>query len=208
MAGPISHVVFAEKAAHSFLNVEDEPQFIVGNLFPDIRYLDVVDRRSSHSEGVTIADIQRESDSFKAGVLLHSLVDETREGRVTKSNVYKLLPNSPLISVALKICEDMKLYDCTPNWQTYINYMDLILTQELDYGVAKSDIRRWHDINIDLFTNPSITEYGRLLAKIGFDKSQINEVLELVGYINAHKVVELYLDDLHSDFRSLLETGA
>ena len=124
MAGPISHVVYAKLALQSFLDVADKKRFIIGTLFPDIRYLGHINRHATHATDVKLADVRAESDSFKAGMLFHALVDETRHAFVTNHHAYSILSKSRFTTIALKMCEDKQLHSKIKNWQHYTKILD------------------------------------------------------------------------------------
>ncbi len=147
MAGPVAHIVCALALLNSgALKIEDKQAFLVGTSFPDIRYLGVIKREQTHKHDVTWQDIQNESDSFKAGMLLHSLVDRIREEYMMEHNVYNLVPKFPFFSQSLKLYEDMLIYNSMDEWQLISSYFNEILSSERAFGIKEQDIKRWHQI--------------------------------------------------------------
>ena len=78
MATPITHVVLAAKIFDNIFKDKIKKDFFIGSLFPDIRYLKVIDRDKSHFENLKLKDLKND-DSFLAGVKFHSIVDIARE---------------------------------------------------------------------------------------------------------------------------------
>ncbi len=132
MAAPVVHIVLAI----AFLsgpaqNVRvNEKEFILGTSFSDIRYIARgVKREVTHIPRVKFKDVYgqlKAGNSFWAGVLFHSLVDEMREWYMTemvkkkrcclccrwpwgKRGVYSYVPESIWIAHCLKFNEDIRL---------------------------------------------------------------------------------------------------
>lgn len=151
MAAPIAHIFLAiQMLAGPFNGLYNEKDFIVGTSFPDIRYLKVVARTKTHFTNVTLQDILQERNSFKAGMLFHSLVDETREIYVAKNKLYEKIPHFRFSTQALKFAEDQILRsqcDITK----YHTYFDDIIDIEKTYGVDQGHINRWHTFLQDYF---------------------------------------------------------
>ncbi len=144
MAAPIAHIFLAiQMLAGPLSGLFNEKEFIIGTSFPDIRYLGVISRNVTHFSGVTIEDIMQEKDSFKAGMLFHSLVDRLREEYIVAHRFYSKIPDFKLITQTLKYAEDeilRSIFDST----VYVDYFDDILEQEKAYNISEKDIRTWH----------------------------------------------------------------
>lgn len=144
MAAPIAHIFLAVQMLSGPLKgIFDEKEFIIGTSFPDIRYLKVVERTETHVQHVTLQDIFKEKDSFKAGLLFHSFVDEQRETYMIRHNVYQKLPQFRFSSQSLKFAED-ELLKAHFDIAHYGNYFDDILDAETMYGIDVQHIRAWH----------------------------------------------------------------
>lgn len=78
MAAPITHVVLTAKIFDNFFQDKVKKDFFIGTLFPDIRYLKVIDRDQTHFSNLSISDLKTE-DSFLAGMKFHSMIDVVRE---------------------------------------------------------------------------------------------------------------------------------
>lgn len=162
MAAPVSHIFLALQflatpAGCSF----DEKEFLVGTSFPDIRYLKCVKRTETHVTDVTLDDIAQEKDSFKAGVLFHSFVDEKREAFMEASGVNKTLPQFLFRSQALKFAEDIVVMDFF-DVQKYSNYFDCILAQETKFGILKDHIMQWH-LFLTQYINKEFSAYDFIM---------------------------------------------
>lgn len=204
MAGPISHTVLAEKALATFLMGKDECPFIVGNLFPDIRYLKGTDRKSTHFDDVTLAMVQDERDPFKSGLLFHSLVDIVRMKYVRDHNAYADLPDSHLSTIALKICEDTALYPHSQRWPRYITYLDELQPAEAKFSIPIESIKQWHRMHQELFNAFSPIANKGFFYALGFDEQQVNEIFRLVEVITELRITDTYLESFYANLHDLL----
>lgn len=116
MANQITHIVLAEKLSDRLFSIFDREAFLIGTVFPDIRYLKVIERDKTHFKGLSFQDILDEKNSFIAGMKYHSLVDEVREKYMIENGVYTFIPPSKYITQALKIFEDEVLYQNVLDW--------------------------------------------------------------------------------------------
>ena len=87
MAMQATHIILANKIYHKFLADKNLAEFLIGNVFPDIRYIDKIPREQTHFANVTLKDLKN-ADSFMAGVKCHSMVDELREKFLAENGLY------------------------------------------------------------------------------------------------------------------------
>ena len=78
MAAPITHIVLTDKIFQNHFKDKNKADFYTGTVFPDIRYLGVIDRNKTHFKNLKISDVKKET-SFWAGFKFHSFLDEARE---------------------------------------------------------------------------------------------------------------------------------
>ncbi|HWZ65843.1 MAG TPA: hypothetical protein VNX65_03525 [Patescibacteria group bacterium] len=204
MAGPVSHIVYAEKALQDFLPEKDKRQFAIGNIFPDIRYLGVIDRELTHFKDVTLKDIHKEADSFRAGMLFHSIIDETREAFVLKHDSYSGLPDSHLSTIALKVCEDIRLYHEVQDWHVYIDYLKTIEPEERAFNIPTERIEEWHAMHRAFFADFPPNEDNKFFFALGFNKQQVSEIFDLVKIIIQSNIVDNYLYNFYDNLEQLL----
>jgi hypothetical protein len=145
MAAPIAHIFLAvQMLAGPFAGLFNEKEFILGTSFPDIRYLKVVARAETHFCNVTLQQILQEKDSFKAGMLFHSFVDEQREDYVVSKNFYEKIPKFRFTSQSLKFAED-EILKTSFNIANYTHYFDEIVAAQKNYNISEAHIRDWHN---------------------------------------------------------------
>lgn len=145
MAAPIAHIYLALQILAGPLNGQfNEKEFLIGTSFPDIRYLKLIERANTHFHKVTIEDIKKEKDSFKAGMLFHSFVDEKREEYIEQNGIYERLPKFRFTTQSLKFAED-KILRSLFDIAKYKAHFDKILPQEKNFKISDENISRWHD---------------------------------------------------------------
>jgi hypothetical protein len=142
MAAPITHILFAGRLLESAPLTK--PDFIVGTSFPDIRYLGSIGRDATHVEDVAqdrFLDVER---PFQSGFVFHSYIDKIRSYYWKKNGLLAALPQSPFLSQAFKLYEDIILYNRSSSWHEIIPYFNTLSMEEKAYPVPVEDIETWH----------------------------------------------------------------
>lgn len=206
MAGLTTHIALTEKVFTKLFTDYDKPGFIVGTSFPDIRYLNVVEREQTHLSNITLEDIKNEPNSFMAGFKFHSLVDEVRERFIVSKGVYDLLPSSRLTTQALKIYEDRLLFNKINGQEEVAKYFDRILPEELEFDVPEIKISEWHQIIQKwLVSNAQSHDVELVMSKLGFDGDSTNEVLRTVEYMEDVPLIKETSDRLYDEIEVLIQ---
>lgn len=163
-AAPVMHAYLAERFFSHFPidNAIDKQAFMQGTLFPDIRYLGKINRQDTHFERITLDEVLNEPSSFMAGLKFHSYVDWVREDYVLEKGMYTLLEamngGEPLelLCLKLKLLEDELVYtQCDRS--AWIAALQDVHSDELNYGMGLSTIRKWHILQTMSFTNQPST---------------------------------------------------
>jgi hypothetical protein len=196
MAGSITHIVLAEQMLQRYEKNAQKKAFILGNLFPDIRYLGDIERTKTHQEGVSFADVLSESNAFTSGMLFHSFVDEKRERIVQETGIYDVLPEKYLVSVALKISEDVAFYAMSEQWPLFMSYLKGVIQDEKQFDIPDIKIKQWHDINRDYFSNPTIAGANIFLKSLGFDEEKLSTVFEYVDALSGDGSITHYTQNI------------
>lgn len=194
MASQISHVVYGRKIFSRYKdNNLSWPEFLVGTVFPDIRYIAKIDRKITHDFDVS-EEIAPNSSSFKVGMYVHSYVDEKREGILKKKGVYDLgLAKNWLFPTALKLAEDEIMYSKYHNWNEAVDALDTYYNEEYEYIPNKRIVEKWHNLNKRLFeAKPDAEAWREMILKMGFEKDVPVEVMEQIGLIrNNNKIISI-----------------
>jgi hypothetical protein len=205
MANQITHAVLAEAAASDLFGTFDRASFFIGTVFPDIRYLKVIDREKTHIKNLTFSDVLGEKDSFLAGVKYHSLTDEVREAYMVGNEVYARLPSSPYLTQALKMYEDELLYAKVQDWSRVGDYLGQVLDKETAMGIPAGHIERWHTLVQDYFKEPPTDESReQFIMAIGFPKETADEMNALVRRMREDAYLGAVIIGMHDNWKSLI----
>ncbi len=207
MAGPITHIVLAQKIYASHFSTLAEKDFYVGTSFPDIRYLGVIEREKTHVPVTDKRAIQKQN-SFFAGVSTHVLVDQLRETYMTTNGVYDLVPKSPLITQAMKLYEDAVMYPKCSDWQSVASYFDHILPGESAYGIAENDLRKWHTFLQFYFTHGVTRESGEMFVRTtGKPDGFATELLKVYEELSTIPNFSRWITDFYDHFQEMIEAA-
>lgn len=204
MAAPVTHVALAALVFDKFFSGKNRSAFFVGTLFPDIRYLKVIERNQTHPPRPAMKNLVKE-DSFSAGRQFHSLLDIVRENFIVENDLYSLFPGAKYSAHALKLFEDGFFYSRINDWQEYIVYLNDILPVETGFGVKNVDLERWHAILRKYFqsqpSEQSITELGRSLD---FPAAMLREINSLIAQMKTDKKIISTIESLYQNFPALI----
>src|SRR5689334_19456227 len=81
-AGPIMHVALGEYWLEQVCpqyTEEERKLFLLGSVFPDIRYLAQIDRSQTHKKNVHLRQVKATKSTFEQGILFHCYVDDYRK---------------------------------------------------------------------------------------------------------------------------------
>lgn len=183
MAGQITHVVYGKKIFER-LSGFSWPEFLIGTLLPDIRYVAKIDRDKLHefntSEGLIPKD-----NSFGAGMYVHWLVDEKREKFIVERGIYDLLPKGKYMHASLKLVEDELVYNRIGDWAEIVRILDNYPEEEMKYGISKETIESWHRFLKEYFQKrPNLSTWREMILGVGFDKRLAETILNQTKAIN------------------------
>ncbi|MEJ2347699.1 MAG: hypothetical protein P8Y17_00665 [Patescibacteria group bacterium] len=200
MASQVSHIVYGKKIFDECKNKNlSWPKFLVGTIFPDIRYLAKIDRDSTH--GFNTSKEKIPNNSFEAGMYIHWYVDEKREKILKKKGIYNLeLARSRLYSTALKLVEDQVLYDKYHHWEETVKALDTYYEEEYKYVPDKKIVKEWHNLNQKLFRAKPTDETVRwMILRMGFDEDVSAEVLEQMELVRNNRKIITVLSETYKE---------
>lgn len=157
---PVTHVYFTKMYFKYYpkYSAEEQKLFLIGTVFPDIRYMGDCDRGDTHWDAISLKEVLEEADPFIAGMKFHSYVDIVREDLVVKEGMYpklKTLVASDNIHTFLKLAED-EYYIHDGSYAEIPNILAEVLPQEIETGIPEKNIRKWHQAIVFLFiSNPA-----------------------------------------------------
>lgn len=200
MASQVSHIVYGKEI---FDDCKDKnlswPEFLVGTVFPDIRYIAKIDRGITHKFNTSKKQIPNKS--FEAGMYVHSYVDEKREKILERKGIYNLgFAKNWLYSTALKLVEDQILYDKYHDWDEAIKALDIYYEEEYKYVPDKEIVKKWHSLTKKLFkVKPSNKTIREIILRMGIDENVCAEVLKQMQMIKSNKKAMSILSETYKE---------
>ena len=142
------HVVLANKwleVQEKKYSDEDKAAFIVGTLFPDIRYLGTVKRSSTHEENINNKVIKNTKNMFIAGKRLHAFVDIEREIFAEKYGIYNHTPGKTYKQKVkfLKLLEDEIIWNKFNQLKTVEQLNYPLFVEEKNQNVSSLELMSW-----------------------------------------------------------------
>jgi len=214
-AGPIMHAYLGLKWLEYFAPEYDEAakqKFILGTLFPDIRYIGNISRNQTHPKRVSLTSILKTKSPFEQGMQFHSYVDNVRFHFLKHHKINEQLnklPNNHK-SIFIKLAEDQMLFDKN-SWFTIKKYLVSPCEEEENFELSSATVTKWHlgltfyfsALPSTLLSQISLFDKGILMldAKTVSDWSQRLKIYE------KDKTFNQYVNDLmqHFDKQLLVE---
>lgn len=185
-AGPVTHLYLGEKYCEIH-QVEEAEDFIVGTLYPDIRYISRFPRHLTHPSITDIKQIKKAPTSFQSGLQFHAWVDIIREKFVVQSGIYKAIAEYAEGHEAtfLKFLEEEILADLYDGrkWSVLFN-----ATHEEERAFAtEEEIERWHVLlQYSMGYRPSWLIWG-----VSYFKDQLFGISNTTLYFWSYALVDL-----------------
>jgi hypothetical protein len=212
-AAPVTHAVLGLKwiDLHEQYTDEEKRGFILGTLFPDIRYLGVTSRAETHEKGVTLDTLLAKQSPFSKGKRLHAFVDIEREKLIAKWNIYDKLkdfPEKKYKTTFLKLLEDEILYP-RRDWSDIKQYLAIIHPEERILNITDESIEKWHANQLMAFSaKPS--DNLRMLAKMhkhfaGVPSEILLQWADLLPKYAENKEMIEYVDKLINEFDNIFQ---
>lgn len=147
-AGPMTHVYLGLKWLDVYGSEYDEKQrqaFLIGTIFPDIRYIAKVSRNVTHPKNVHLQDILQTKSEFEQGVKFHSYVDNERLQFIKRHPIQKKIRDlkEQHKSIYVKLVEDQMIYP-KADWRFMKQTLFSPVAQEKQYDIDFGTITQWH----------------------------------------------------------------
>lgn len=171
MPWPATHILIAEKFYKQHFSHLDRQAFIIGTCFPDIRYPAKIKRQHTHLSDPPLSAIKT-STPFQAGMLFHSKVDTSWNHyiRAHKERLFSVIPHDRPMFHTMKILQDKYLYAKHEGWHEITVFFNTTLPEELEFGVSKALVKRWHGFLAHyLGKPPRIDDLQMLELSLPFD---------------------------------------
>lgn len=168
-AAPATHLFFAQMwlDTHPYYATDDRVAFFIGTEFPDIRYLGTISRKQTHEKNVTIEMIKSSSSPFISGMRVHVFLDIKRKSFVAKSHLFDAFTDIPKKNhmFFLKLLED-EIYWNRIDTQLILNSLPTTLIEEVEQGVDKETVEKWH-LSLMKYFKQKPSTYLKILSENG-----------------------------------------
>ncbi len=205
MASAATHIVLANKVFNKFFKDKNRKDFFIGTSLPDIRYLSAIDKSKTHFKNISLDSLINES-SLLAGLKFHSIVDEIVENYAISQGIYALCPESEHKAKVIKILGDRLFYGFIDSWSEYVVLFNEILPAEVELGLKRGDLQKWHSALQRYFSkSPCYESMLNFRSVMGFEKIVIDEWEKNIQQAQQNKKIIKIVKNLYKDFDLLLE---
>jgi|GEM_PF-7010414 hypothetical protein len=211
---PITHAYLAKIWIEQSNTKTEEEQildkdFLLGSVYPDIRYVAAISREKTHKKNVTKDDIKSAKTRFLSGCKLHSFIDEQREQFVTDSKIYSWLEeeckDNPLLHFAfisnkyalLCILED-EIIRKKYSFEELVEHFNKIHTEEINDGITGKNVEAWHNF-LKAYFKGTVTKEDEISPQL----MPILLIRGLVGELTNQEKIIQYTDGMIDFFKNL-----
>jgi hypothetical protein len=144
---PLVHVYLSEKWLEenpSFIQEKDHQAFILGSVFPDIRYMGELEDHQTHLQGVELVDVCCAGDPFDAGVKFHCYIDDLRFQYIANSTIMEHLSDLPKehMDLFLKLLEEEIILPKVDR-KKISQYFKICYEEECMIA-SEEQVKKWH----------------------------------------------------------------
>ncbi len=177
MASIITHIVQGKKIFDRLPRRMNWEEFVIGTTFPDIRYLSDINRDVTHIYD-TSEDKVPFTSSFEAGRYVHSLIDERRVVLLKQLGMFDMIEYNYVNETALKLFEDVVLFESFGDWNEVIKTFSNTLPEELQYVPNIKEVEKWHKGVQEYIKNgPNQASWLKQFKTSGFTKDKVQPIL-------------------------------
>lgn len=200
MPAQLVHLAYAQNylAAHADV---DQTAFLRGTCFADIRRMAGMEREKTHRSGVTLGEMEAEPDAWRAGLLLHSYLDEKWNQFFVDRGLRVDNDLTERVWSSVKIAEEAAFCGTISGREALADAMDApAMEQELGYNIDEALLGRWYGfIAWKLRHRFDLEVWRREAAVIGFDLKKLDRLLGRVEPIRADPQWQARFDVLHRE---------
>lgn len=191
MPGLITHLACAEKYLRQNPK-KDYKKFILGTVFPDIKYLAKLNREETHKRYKATLNLSR-FDSFKSGWKFHIYID-SQWNKIVRNNAlfedyYK--KDKVLSSVAAKFIADRADKKNLPDLARLLEVLKNP-GRGTALGVSGEQIKLYYSVSADYLATLNVRNY----LKFVFPKDSVKVLLEKMAELKKDKQLVLFLEKI------------
>lgn len=143
----MTHLYFAEYfcRVHGIWNEKNVQEFMVGTLFPDIRYIAHIPREATHFPLKGLVDVLEEKSPFVAGMKFHAWVDIVREEIVVSSGIYEAVaPHADGHDATFLKCIEEEILADFYDGRKWSSCFDQASAEEKQFVSSDETLAKWH----------------------------------------------------------------
>ncbi len=204
MPGPVTHIILTDKIFDRYFPEKNRRLFYLGTLFPDIRYMGVIDREQTHPAVSSMEEITGQSD-FHAGIAFHALTDHIKREFMAAHHPTNKRAAGLNSGFLLKLAEDVHAYTYRNNWQPIVDYLDHIPEETAAFGLSPRHLAAWHRLLQQYLSQPPEPEHLISLAQqAGIQQAAGSQATPNLADIKNNKAVASLVADFFEQFDSLI----
>ncbi|PJA47154.1 hypothetical protein CO172_02970 [Candidatus Uhrbacteria bacterium CG_4_9_14_3_um_filter_36_7] len=190
MAMEATHVLFA-KNLKPRLNVQNEPAFFAGSIYPDSRYLTGLPRQKTHGLKRLQNPFSLDLSDFEKGWATHILYDQ-----ISGTYLREIISGNPDTSnQALITMTAMKLLEDQASYKKIIDPNIIFQTMEIPKcpcKESKEKLEMYYHLNEQLYyTSPNIEAYQYFFEKLMPSKTYVDQVIDEANQISKNSRLKL-----------------
>jgi hypothetical protein len=200
MPALLTHVVFAEAYAAGRPEL-DLRRLVRGAVFPDIRHVAGLSRDQTHRSGVTLAQVNQETNAWEAGWLLHNYLDDAWNTYFMQYGLVFGRVADEAFWLALKLAEEILLWDSLGDRRRLARIFDgTPEPEELSEGVSREAVAAY-----DRFARWKVTHefdpqpWSRKIADLGYTPEQAADLVVQIEKLLADSTWMGRLKALHEE---------
>jgi len=181
MASQIAHIVYAKKfLENDHPNWIDKDEFLLGSIFPDIRYIDKsISRHDTHRLFKEINLDFSGLSSFEAGWKFHLYCDMKREEILTKYNFFEIPGADKFQGRSAKLLEEKMIYAKYNNWEKLCILMNNIPYFETGINVSRETFEHWYAIIANYVKQiPDYKTMHIFVSKVMKNGKEVDEIIQ------------------------------
>jgi|GEM_PF-3109828 len=212
-ATPVTYVYFGQKWAdhfHEEYTEEDRAAFMMGVVFPDIRYLNIKMPREPNASDITKSLVLDEENPFEQGRLFHYFFLNFRDSVVEELSLFDKLTNAPEDNrdLLLMLLEDHNYFDEIDR-NGVKSYFQNVIEDEEYTGVPYHTLRTWHRIVTQYYGMSAFAIVRRLrqfdFGMFGASKETVAEWAREFPALLESDAFQVYVADLEAGFEQFLD---
>lgn len=184
MPSQLVHIAYAKVFLKEYPEY-DKSVFMRGTTFPDIRRMAGLPREATHRYGLKRSDVSAESSAWKAGLLLHSFLDEAWNAYFAGLGLYVDEELTEKTWTSVKIAEEAALCGLMEGREEVARALGgAALPEELAFGPTPDMLERWHAFIIWKLNTPfDLDRWREHAVEVDFEAAKMERLLDRVEII-------------------------